>query len=145
MKGMKPGATVFLCHPCARYARQFMRVLPRRNRGVHRCQSCGKLWFNQAYDLEQQRRYCSFWETVEGCTLGNCAPEIWKPAQRAFRELPYEVQHDMVFAPKSEDEFERRGLFWRDLLLSNCSYEDAMSGYQAILRWYDHIKRLRLA
>lgn len=81
--------------------------------------------------------------TVEGCTLINGDRTIFDIAQKAFNSLPYEVRHRLTFSPK-DGEFTERVQFWKNLLKPVMSSKQYHTGMQTIIRWYIHIKHMRM-
>lgn len=85
----------------------------------------------------------SFYDTVEGCVIWNLPPDIYEPAARAFRELPYEVKHRMAFSPKNGEFCERAKLWKEEVLQPVLSQKQSSTAMIAILRWYRHIKAMQ--
>ncbi len=81
----------------------------------------------------------SFYDTVEGCVIGNLAPDICKASASAFRALPYETKHRLAFAPKN-GEFCERAQLWKEALQPVMSQKQYAAAMIAILRWYRHTK-----
>lgn len=139
---LEPVTNICLCKACKQYSSRFLSVrLRHQYRRFGICHSCGRPGFFRAHDLAPRRRVHPFVETWEGWALiSHCSPDVWKSAQRAFRDQPYAVQHTFASAPRTEEEFRRRIEFWHNLLLDCCAQQDADAGYQAILRCYDRIR-----
>ena len=83
-----------------------------------------------------------FLNTVEGCTLSNCEPEVREAAKGVFEHLPYDHQRALEFLPK-DGEFVERAQFWSVSLKTAMTPRQYQIAMIAILRWYQHIKRMR--
>lgn len=82
-----------------------------------------------------------FYGTVEGCTLSHLDRAIVLKAQKAFKELPDEIKHQLQFSPE-DGEFIERVRFWRDILnpvMDEKQYHIAML---EIIHWYICIKKM---
>ncbi len=92
--------------------------------------------------IEHSEPSVSFYDTVEGCVIGNLGPNVRNAAAGAFKALPYEVKHRMAFTPKNGEFFERAQI-WSAILRPVLPQNQHSAAMIEILRWYRHIKAMQ--
>ena len=84
---------------------------------------------------------CSFYDTIEGCTLSWCNSETVEASRKAFHSLQPEEKQLFTQSPK-DGEFIERALFWKELLAPVMTPKNCHIAMIKIIEWYIHIKKM---